>query len=68
MQSENLIIVFLLAMDWVEVVASVVMIINVLNLVGDWGAMLIIEFYVSRFFSCAVTDFFDILLLLRFNL
>ena len=61
MQSENLVIVSLLAMDWVEVVASVVGIIIVLNWVGYWRATFISELYVPRYVS-------GILPLLRFGL
>ena len=50
MQSENLVVVSLLAMDWVEVAASVVRIIIMLNSVGYWRAMFVIEFYVPRYF------------------
>ena len=50
MQPENLVIVPLLAMDWVEVVASVARVIIVLNSVGYWGAMFVLEFYVPRYF------------------
>ena len=50
MQSENLIIVSLLAMDRVEVVASVIRVIIVLNSVSHWGTVLIVEFYVPRYF------------------
>ena len=70
MQSENVVVILLLAMDWVEVVASVVRIIIVLKSVGHWRAMFIIDFYVSRYFLvfCVVTDVSYILPLLRFGL
>ena len=50
MQSENLVAVSLLAMDWVEIVACVVRIIVVLNSVGYWRSMFIIEFCVPGYF------------------
>ena len=50
MQSENLFVISLSEMDWKEVVASVFVIIMLLNSVGYWRAMFIIEFYVPRFF------------------
>ena len=50
MQSVNPVVVHLLAMDWVEIVASIVRIIVVLNSISDWRAMFIVEFNVSGYF------------------
>ena len=48
-QSEKLIVLCLLAMDWVEVVATVVVIVIVLNAASYWGAMFILEIYITRY-------------------
>ena len=49
MQAENLVVVSLLAMDWVEVVATIIGVVIVLNPVGYWTAMFFIELCVPRY-------------------
>ena len=50
LQSENLIVISLVAINWVEVIAGVVRIAILLDSVGYWRAMLTVEYYVSRYF------------------
>ena len=47
-QSEELIVVSLLAMDWIKVVTSIVRIVIMVNSVSYWISLFIVELYVPR--------------------